>query len=312
MSEPITREEMYLAALGGEAVTLPDPLTREELYLAYLNGMTDTYPDPITRTEQYLYKLCQNGMGGGGGSGGGGDSGALQAITGRTVTGKLKNSDITHLGRYALASMTGMESVDLPNVTVAEGGCFMDCTNLKEVNLPELTTFSNGLSAYAGDNFKNCSSLKKLILPKATSCPGLGGTCAVETLYLPMSGAIGYAAYKGNSNLKTIIVGNGKDAATGTIAAHSIVNCGNLKVLGVAYSKCVALQTILNGTPFAEGGTGGYVLAPSDLIEEYRAATNWSVHYAYGTMTFLPWEDFTIDGTVTGAPDWDKVNELFE
>lgn len=92
MSEPITREEMYLAALGGEAVTLPDPLTREELYLAYLNGMTDTYPDPITRTEQYLYKLCQNGLGGGGG-----------------VTIRNQNKTITQNGQYkADSGYTGL------------------------------------------------------------------------------------------------------------------------------------------------------------------------------------------------------------
>lgn len=115
MSEPITREEMYFAALGGEAVTLPDPLTREELYLAYLNGMTDTYPDPITRTEQYLYKLCQNGMGSGGG-----------------VTIRNQNKTITENGSYkADSGYTGLGTVTvnvpqeepvLQDKTVTENG----------------------------------------------------------------------------------------------------------------------------------------------------------------------------------------------
>ena len=44
MSEPITRVEMYLAALNGESVTIPAP---------------------ITRIDKYLYTLCQTGIGGG-------------------------------------------------------------------------------------------------------------------------------------------------------------------------------------------------------------------------------------------------------
>ena len=31
--EPITREEMYLAAIAGEAVIPPEPITRIEMYL---------------------------------------------------------------------------------------------------------------------------------------------------------------------------------------------------------------------------------------------------------------------------------------
>lgn len=31
--EPITRQEMFLAAASGEEVTLPEPITREEMYL---------------------------------------------------------------------------------------------------------------------------------------------------------------------------------------------------------------------------------------------------------------------------------------
>lgn len=94
MNEPITRSEMYFAALGGEVVTPPAPITRMDMYLAYLNGMTDTYPEPITRTEQYLYKLCQNGMGGGG------------------VTIRNQNKTITENGRYkADNGYTGLGTV---------------------------------------------------------------------------------------------------------------------------------------------------------------------------------------------------------
>lgn len=371
MNEPITRSEMYLAALGGEAVTLPDPLTREELYLAYLNGMTDTYPEPITRTDQYLYKLCQNGMGSGGGvtirnqnktitengsykadsgytglgtvtvnvpqedpvlqdktvtengtvtadagfdglgvvtvnvtASGGGDSLALSLLS-RNLT-VFSNKEVTELGPYALAGMVNMETVDLPNVVSADHSIFMGCTKLTNVNLPELTTFVS-----TTDIFKNCSALKKIYLPKATASPGAGG-CPLEVLHLPKCNGLGYAQYKGSSTLKTVVVGDGIIAGSYGFAGHSIMNCSALKVIAVATSSVTGLVTSLAGTPFAEGASGGYVLVPSNLIETYKNATNWSAYYAYGTMTFLPWEDYTIDGTVTGAPDWDKINALHE
>lgn len=66
MSDPITREETYLAALSGEAVSLPDPITRNEMYLAYLCGMDVNLPAPITRKDYFMYTLCQQGVGGGG------------------------------------------------------------------------------------------------------------------------------------------------------------------------------------------------------------------------------------------------------
>ena len=62
-----------------------------------------------------------------------------------------------------------------------------------------------------------------------------------------------------------------------------------------------------NGTPFASGGTGGKVLVPRALVESYQTATNWSTLYVAETCEFLALEDYTLDGTVTGEIDWDKL-----
>lgn len=61
------------------------PITREESFLAKLGGQDVTTPEPITRTEQFLQAIIDNGAGGGGGGTGGGvficnvnpDTGAL-------------------------------------------------------------------------------------------------------------------------------------------------------------------------------------------------------------------------------------------
>lgn len=61
MSDPITREETYLAAMSGESVNLPEPITREEMYLAAAAGIAVELPEPITRKEQFLMRVVENG-----------------------------------------------------------------------------------------------------------------------------------------------------------------------------------------------------------------------------------------------------------
>ena len=60
MSElnPITREEIYLAAAEGQDVAVPDPITRHEMFLAKIAGMDVATPTPITRREMFLAALA--------------------------------------------------------------------------------------------------------------------------------------------------------------------------------------------------------------------------------------------------------------
>lgn len=63
---PMTRKELYLAAIGGEDVITPEtPQTREELYLAAIAGEDVTPPEtPQTREEYYLSQILEHGGGG--------------------------------------------------------------------------------------------------------------------------------------------------------------------------------------------------------------------------------------------------------
>lgn len=67
--EPITRNEKYLAAAGGQEVTVPTPITRSEIYLAAMSDENITPPTAITREEQFLMaaiNYIRNHSGGGG------------------------------------------------------------------------------------------------------------------------------------------------------------------------------------------------------------------------------------------------------
>lgn len=55
---PITREEYYLAKLGGQDVATPEPVTRIETYLDIICGNSGEILTPITRVEFYLARIA--------------------------------------------------------------------------------------------------------------------------------------------------------------------------------------------------------------------------------------------------------------
>lgn len=90
-----------------------------------------------------------------------------------------------------------------------------------------------------------------------------------------------------------------------SVAAQAFRQCNALKALVLRYEQAVvslANTSALQSTPVA-GGTG-YIYVPAALIDAYKTATNWSTYAAQ----FRAIEDYTVDGTVTGAIDWDKIN----
>lgn len=347
MNEPITRSEMYLAALGGEAVTPPEPITRMDMYLAYLNGMTDTYPEPITRTEQYLYKLCQNGMGGGGGvtirnqnktitangsykadsgytglgtvtvnvpqedpvlqdktvtengtvtadpgydglgkvtvnveASGGGDDTLMLGILDRSIK-TFNNNSVQELGYRSMSGSKMLENVILPNATKFGEYAFLECSNLVYVSAPKLTEI--GINC-----FMACTSLTKLDAP--------------SLLELPTK------AFDNCSSLKELEF-YGNNIKTQCFNACAIKALFLRKMDGVTTLES---NKAFASTAFSSAGVGGVFFVPSFLEAAYSEETNWTMLMSYTNNRTLHIEDYTVDGTVTGEIDWDKVNALFE
>jgi hypothetical protein len=63
----------------------------------------------------------------------------------------------------------------------------------------------------------------------------------------------------------------------------------------------VSSSGIFGSTPIANGA--GYIYVPAALVDSYKAATNWSAFAAQ----FRALEDYTVDGTTTGALDEAKI-----
>lgn len=78
--------------------------------------------------------------------------------------------------------------------------------------------------------------------------------------------------------------------------------------------KTNGVSSLTNAYASYTNPLGGYpdgsclnVYVARDLIDSYKTATNWSACYELGRVDFKALEDYTVDGTVTGGFDYDKI-----
>jgi hypothetical protein len=141
MSESITREEKYLAALAsGTAIDL-EPITRRELFLAKACGMGVKTPTPITREEILLDKIAS-----GGGTGAGLEALIDGSVEGILTTGATKTRD------YAFGYCSELKAIEfLSHVTIDGMSPLSYCKSLRAVILRSKTICP--LSAFPGFSF---------------------------------------------------------------------------------------------------------------------------------------------------------------
>ena len=287
MIDAITRKEQYLAKAVDGSLTVPKPVTRQELFLAKLAGEDVTTPKPITREEMYLDKIVTSF--GGGGGGGSGDTGEDEIDI---AAGFLMNNIVNISSETAtsivksLSDNLALESVYLPEVTTVCSSCFYNCKNLINVYLPKLTSPGQQM-------FMNCNKLAKISLPNVTSLSnGMFSACyrLVEVDVPKVVSAYG-SAFTNCSDIEILELYN-LETWYGSVTAPKF------KALIIRRTDTAAKAgqslSVLDST---------YIYVPSSLLNTYKSATNWSAH----ASKFRALEDYTIDGTVTGAFDRSKI-----
>ncbi len=183
------------------------------------------------------------------------------------------NPKIKTVGYSAFQNCKVLASVNLPNVTYIDGAGFMNCELLKFVNIPNVTNIN-------GAAFQNCNALTSINLPSVTTMSSAVFYNCTSLITVDFSAITNFTGgvFANCKALKTVVIRNNTMCTLGTTSAFS--NC-----------------TLINGT-------GGYIYVPSSLIDTYKTATNW-VTYA---SKFRALEDYTVDGTTTGALDESKVS----
>lgn len=207
-----------------------------------------------------------------------GDDVVVKSIIARNIT-EFNDDVLQKIGEHSFQNSQKLVSVNLPNVTFVGDYGFYGCKALATVNFPKVTQVGH----YA---FYGCTSLTSVNLPSwntnYTSSYVFENCSSLQSIDFPV-GILGLYVFRGCSALKTVIL------RKESVCSLSLVD------------------TFAN-TPFASSGTGGTLLVPRSLTASYQTATNWSsIFSGNANNRVLALEDYTVDGTITGEIDWDKL-----
>ena len=123
--------------------------------------------------------------------------------------------------------------------------------------------------------FSNCSSLVSAKFPLVTYVENnaLDACSKLVSVYLPLVEVFGGSVFKGDTSLETVDF-----PVLNTIWELAFSGCTALKTVVLRLNRVSQLKTadVFNNTPIANGT--GYIYVPDDLVEQYKAATNWSTY----------------------------------
>ena len=198
---------------------------------------------------------------------GGGD---IDALIDRSITEIHSNAE--SIGNYAFYNCAALTTADFPVATSIGTAAFQSCGKLATADFPAVTS----IGTYT---FYNCGTLATADFPVATR---IGNEAfqfcgKLTTADFPVATSIGNKAFQSCGKLQSFILRNTEQVCT----------------LSNTYA--------FNSTPITSGT--GYIYVPRALVDSYKAATNWST-YADQIRAL---EDYTVDGTTTGALDETKI-----
>ncbi len=123
--------------------------------------------------------------------------------------------------------------------------CF--CSDLTDVTMNKVETI--GVSA-----FNNCRKLSKANFPLVTSITSSAfvSCSSLKRIEFPLVTSLGATVFQQCSSLNTLIIRTPNDVCS------------------------LAATSSFNGTPIASGN--GYIYVPDNLVDQYKAATNWTVY----------------------------------
>lgn len=173
------------------------------------------------------------------------------------------------------------KEIVLNSATTIEAHAFSGQDELVKIIAPKVTKLN--------DSFRGCTKLAEICFPevRTTGNQVFENCTSLTKADFPKLESFGFQIFR-NTNMTVLILRNDSQVCTW---------------YGVsAYT--------LDGSPLHNGK--GVVLVPATLVSEYETHANtttdtWKKVMAAGSR-FLPLEQYTVDGTLTGDIDWAKVD----
>ena len=158
---------------------------------------------------------------------------------------------VTNIGIYAFMYCSSLASVTIPNgVTSINSNVFYNCSSLASVTIP------NGVTSTGGSLFHNCSSLASVTIPNSVT-------------------SIGSNAFNNCSSLASITIPN----SVTSIGSNAFNNCYGMAFYD--FTTYTAVPTLVKTSAFTGIAADCQIRVPASLVNEWKAATNWSTYADY-------------------------------
>ncbi len=233
---------------------------------------------------------------------------AISSMTGSAVedystivNGAMFNDDTaTIIGTKMYAGTfagSTVKRVEIPNGVTTISKHAFHYSYVEEIIIPDT------VQTFDANCFDNTYNLKHLDFPKNLRVLGyrcLALTNISENIVLPSS----VNTIEDNAFMSSDFTGIELPSGVTSVGYAALSGCIYLKTLVIRASSVLGVdehKTPLSSSAISKGN--GYIYVPSALINSYKSNTYWS-QYA---NQFRALEDYTVDGTVTGAFDYSRV-----
>ena len=232
------------------SVTIPDSVTEIGMRaFAYCYSLTSvTIPDSVTTIGNNAFEDCSS-------------------LTSVTIP-----DSVTTIGNYAFEDCSSLTSVTIPDSVTSIGSfTFADCSSLTSVTIPDSVT-EIGMRAFA-----YCYSLTSVTIPDSVTTIGNNAfelCSSLTSVTIPDSvTTIGESAFQNCAILEQVVIGSGVKK----IGSYAFRYCYVLNDISI---KATTPPSI-DASSFSDIGTSPIFYVPTESVEAYKSATNWSEYANY-------------------------------
>lgn len=218
----------------------------EGLEEGFTNGYAEGYENGVASVPDYMVSRAEG-----------------------TMT-EYSSDKVTKVGSYAFSNMQTLKTVNFPNVASIENNAFQACVSLSELNFPKCTN----VGARA---FESCLEIKRANLPvlESVSQEAFMNCRTMEEIYAPMVLTIGAMGFYWCEKLTKMDFTRLEKIGRSSFSSTGIATLIIRKTDGIC---TLENKNAFTGSPIEQ--RTGYVYVPDELVEQYKAATNWSTYAA--------------------------------
>ena len=201
---------------------------------------------------------------------------------------------VTSIGRYAFQNCYSLTSITIPDgVTSIDSSAFYTCYSLASITIP------NGVTSIGGYAFSACYSLTSIAIPDSATSIGtytFQNCYSLTSITIPNGVTnIGTYVLRNCYSLTSITIPNGV-TSIGTYAFYACYSLASITIpdsvtsigtyvfkscFGIAFydfSNHTAVPTLANTNAFQGIAADCQIRVPAALVDEWKAATNWSTY----------------------------------